>query len=106
MRYALDAVRLQFVAGELTFEWDALKAAINRRKHGVTFEEAATVFLDPHAQVFDDPDSGVAETRFLLVGLSAARRVLVVVHVERGAHLRIISAREATRNERRSLEEG
>jgi hypothetical protein len=67
--------------------------------------EAATVFLDVHARIFDDPDSGGAEIRFLLVGLSAARRTLVVVHVERGEYLRIISAREATRRERRNLYE-
>ena len=98
--------RIRFVAGELTFEWDAAKAATNRRKHGVSFEEAATVFLDPHARVFDDPDGGGNELRFLLVGLSAVRRTIVVVHVERGEILRIISAREATRHERRNLEGG
>ena len=97
---------VRFVAGELTFEWDGAKAATNRRKHGVSFEEAATVFLDPHAQVFDDPGSETSETRYLLVGLSAARRILIVVHVERGKRLRIISARAATRRERRTLEEG
>ena len=97
--------RVRFVAGELTFEWDAAKAASNRRKHGVLFEEAGTAFLDEHARVFDDPDSGDVEQRFLLVGLSAARRTPVVVHAERGAHLRIISARNATPRERRNLEE-
>ena len=97
---------VRFVAGELTFEWDGAKAANNRRKHGVSFEEAATVFLDAHAQIFDDPRSGTSETRYLLVGLSAARRTLIVVNVERGKRLRIISAREATRRERRTLEEG
>ena len=97
---------VRFAAGELTFEWDAAKAAANRRKHGVSFEEAATVFLDPYAQVFDDPDSETSESRFLLVGVSAARRTLVVVHVERRERLRIISAREATRHERRKVEEG
>ena len=97
---------VRFVAGELTFEWDGAKAATNRRKHGVSFEEAATVFLDPHAQVFDDPESETSETRYLLVELSAARRTLIVVHVERGKRLRIISARAATRRERRTLEEG
>ncbi len=96
---------VQFVAGGMTFEWDSAKAAANRRKHGVSFEEATTVFLDSQARVFDDPDSGGTELRFLLVGLSAGRRVLVVVHVERREDLRIISARCATRDERRSLEE-
>jgi uncharacterized protein len=98
--------QVQFVAGPLTFEWDPAKAASNRHKHGVSFEEAATVFLDAYARIFDDPSGAGPEPRFLLVGLSAARRILIVVHVERGEHLRIISAREATRRERRSLEEG
>jgi uncharacterized DUF497 family protein len=71
-----------------------------------SFEEAATVFLDAHARVFADPDTGESESRFLLVGFSAARRTLVVVHVERGEHLRIVSPREATRRERRNFEEG
>jgi uncharacterized protein len=96
--------RVQFVAGELHFEWDVAKAVTNRRKHGVSFEEAATVFLDAHARVYADPDSDGSESRLLLVGLSAATRTLVVVHVERGAWIRIISAREATRGERRKLE--
>jgi uncharacterized DUF497 family protein len=96
---------VQFPAGELTFEWDAAKAATNLRKHGVSFEEAATVFLDPHARLFDDPDVKANEARFLLVGVSAAARVLVVVHVERGERLRIISARRATPRERNAVEE-
>ena len=103
----LPAVAIvRFVAGELAFEWDADKAAANRRKHRVSFEEAATVFLDPDAQVFDDPDSDELETRYLLVGLSAATRTLVVVHVERTKRIRLISARVATRRERRAFEEG
>lgn len=94
-----------FRAGELTFEWDVTKAANNLRKHGISFEEAATVFLDPHAKIFDDPDSAADEARYLLVGVSAAARQLVVVHVERGERLRLISARRATRRERESVEE-
>jgi len=97
---------VRFVAGGLQFEWDDVKEAANRLKHGITFEEAATAFLDPHAQIFDDPDSDVAEVRYLLVGVSAARRTLVVVHVERTKRLRLISARLATRGERRAFEEG
>lgn len=96
--------RVQFVAGELAFEWDETKATSSRRKHGVSFEEAATVFLDLQARLFDDPDSSDTENRFLLVGFSAARR-LVVVHIERGERLRILSARQTTRRERRKLEE-
>jgi uncharacterized DUF497 family protein len=95
---------VRFTAGDVEFEWDAAKASSNLRKHRISFEEAVTVFLDEHAKVFDDPDSS-SEARFLLVGLSAASRVLVVVHVERRERVRILSARKATRPERRSLEE-
>lgn len=97
---------VRFVAGGLTFEWDEAKARANRQKHGVSFEEAATAFLDLHARVYDDPDSSDIEERFLLVGLSAARRALLVVHGARAQRLRIISARCATRVERRRFEEG
>lgn len=95
-----------FRAGPFTFEWDDTKARSNRRKHGVSFEEAATVFADPLAQVFDDPDHSVHEPRFLLLGLSYARRELIVLHVERGERLRIISARRATARELAKLKEG
>ena len=95
---------VRFQAGELTFEWNASKAAANKRKHRVSFEEAATAFLDPLAQVFDDPDHGRDEQRFLLVGVSAMSRLLLVVHVERGDALRIVSARLATKRERFNLE--
>jgi uncharacterized DUF497 family protein len=94
-----------FQAGRLTFEWDEAKARRNRAKHHVTFEEAATVFLDPLARVYDDPVHSSHEDRLLLVGRSAARRTLLVVHVSRGEHLRIISAREANPRERKAFEE-
>lgn len=94
-----------FRAGPFTFEWDTAKAAGNRTKHGVGFEEAATVFLDPLARIFDEPDQAQAEDRFLIVGYSEARRLLFVVHVERGDRLRILSARVATRRERAEIEE-
>jgi uncharacterized DUF497 family protein len=97
---------VRFAAGELTFEWDATKAAKNKRKHGVSFEEAATAFLDPLARVFDDPEHSVGEQRFLLVGVSAMSRTVLVVHVERAAVLRIISARLATRRELATMETG
>lgn len=97
---------VRFASGELTFEWESAKAAANVRKHGISFEEAATVFLDPHASIFDDPDGDEEEARFLLVGVSAGARLLVVVHVERGERLRIISARRATRAEQRAKDEG
>lgn len=90
---------VRFVAGDLTFEWDATKAATNKRKHRVSFEEAATVFGDPLARTMDDPDDARGELRLVILGTSRARRLLVVAHVERGGNLRIISARLATRRE-------
>jgi uncharacterized DUF497 family protein len=88
--------------GPLRFEWHAAKAAENLRKHGVSFHEAQTVFSDDHALLLDDPDHSGEEDRFLLLGLSAGLRVLVVVHCYREADsvIRIISARKATRTER------
>jgi uncharacterized protein len=84
------------------FEWDSAKAAENLRKHGVSFEEAQTVFGDDHALLIDDPDHSTSEDRFVLLGLSAVGRVLVAVHCYREADtlIRIISARKATRPER------
>jgi len=96
---------VRFAAGEIIFEWHAAKAAAKQRKHGVSFEEAATAFLDPLAQIFDDPDDASGEERFLLTGVSAKNRLVLVVHVERGARLRIISARLATRRERAKLQD-
>lgn len=95
---------ISFHAGPFTFEWDEAKARSNRRKHRVSFEEAATVFMDPLAQVFDD-DGSRGEQRYLLVGRSLARRELLVVHVERGDRIRLISARLATPREWAKLEE-
>ncbi len=87
---------------DIRFEWDPAKAAANARKHGVTFEEAQTAFFDDLALVIDDPEHSEAETRFVLLGLSAAARILVVVHAHRSAPdtIRIISARKASRAER------
>lgn len=76
-----DTVR--FTGGGLTFEWDAAEAATNRRKHRVGFEEAATVFLDPLARLFDGSDTTHGEMRWLIVGLPVAQRAVLVVHVER-----------------------
>lgn len=95
--------RVVFRAGDFTFEWDRAKALANRRKHGVSFEEAATVFADPLAIVFDDPTPS-NEPRFLILGQSFAERRLLVAHVERGDTLRLISARAATRHEQSLLE--
>jgi uncharacterized DUF497 family protein len=90
----------------MRYEWDARKAAANRAKHGVSFEEAATVFRDPLSQTGDDPDHSVTENRFVTFGLSARRRLLVVAHTQQGDTIRIISAREATARERAIYEEG
>lgn len=85
----------------MRFEWDEKKNSANRRKHGVTFQEAQSVFFDEAAILFDDPDHSGDERRFLLLGLSLSLRVLVVVHCLRDADetIRIISARKATKNE-------
>ena len=82
------------------FEWDELKAVSNLRKHGVAFEEAASVFSDPLAYTVGDPDHSVGEQRLLTFGFSQSGRVLVVAHAERGRAIRTISARKATRHER------
>lgn len=87
------------------FEWDVAKAAANARKHGVSFEEAATVFGDSLGRIFDDPDHSQAEARELLIGRSARNRVLIVSFTERDAWIRIISARRATKRERHAYEE-
>lgn len=90
----------------MKFEWDELKARANLRKHAVSFREARTVFLDGLAAIHADPDSSREERREIIVGHSAAGRLLVVSFTERGDRLRLISAREATRHERRDYEEG
>ncbi len=86
----------------LRFEWDAKKAAANLAKHGVAFEEAQSAFADEGALLLDDPQSASGEERFVLLGLSAKLRILVVVHCYRGADevIRLISARKADRLER------
>jgi len=86
---------------ELRFEWDEPKHRENRRKHGVAFEEAQTVFQDENAVRFFDPDHSEEEDRFLMLGISCRLRVLVVSHCFRagGAAIRIISARQANRKE-------
>jgi len=87
------------------FEWHAPKAAANRAKHKVTFEEATTVFGDPLARIVDDPRHSQEEERFVLLGQSARRRLLVVLFTERREAIHLISARKATRRERREYEE-
>jgi hypothetical protein len=90
----------------LTFTWDPLKAAANRSKHGISFEEARDVFGDLLSNTTPDPDHGAAEERFVTIGRSRRGRTLVVVHVDRGDIIRLISARLATRWEMRTFEEG
>lgn len=89
----MDAIR---------FDWDPAKARENRRKHGVSFDEAMTVFADDRAILLDDGDHSADEARFLLLGLSAPLRILVVAHCYRESEsvIRLISARKATRSER------
>ena len=87
------------------FEWQASKAETNLRKHGVSFEEALTVFADPLAWIFDDPDHSGDESREIIVGHSTRQRLLIVSFMERGRKVRIISARGATKRERHDYEQ-
>lgn len=89
----------------LSFEWDESKARSNLAKHGVSFEEASTVFGDPLSLTIPDPDHSESEDRFVIVGHSHQGKLLVVVHSNRGDNIRIISARRANRRERRNYEE-
>jgi len=86
------------------FEWDPVKAAANLNKHGVSFAEAATVFFDPLSITVPDPLHSYDEPRFVIIGLSYQQRPLVIVHVDRGDRIRIISARLATVAERNRYE--
>jgi uncharacterized DUF497 family protein len=89
----------------MRFEWDRLKDEENRTKHGVSFEEASTVFADPLAATIPDPDHSQTEMRFLTMGLSSTGRLVVVAHTEEEDDLfRIISAREAASHERKAYE--
>jgi uncharacterized DUF497 family protein len=87
------------------FEWDPKKAESNARNHDVTFEEASTVFRDPLALLMPDPDHSLDEERYLVLGRSDRQGMIVVAFVERPPHTRLISARRATRPERRLYEE-
>lgn len=92
----------------IKFEWNATKAASNQKKHGVSFEEAQSVFYDEFAIQFFDNENSETEERFLMLGLSNESRVLIICHCERDAGhiIRIISARKATKNERKHYEWG
>lgn len=90
----------------MEFEWNPAKAEVNEKKHGVTFLEAATVFGDPLAITFSDPDHSVNEHRYPTFGLSRFDRLLVVSHTDRAGRIRIISARVMTHKEGKIYEEG
>ena len=89
----------------MKFSWDPKKAAINLEKHGVSFEEARTVFQDDCFIAFADPDHSIDERRFIILGMSVSNKLLVVSYTERSGRIRIISTREATRRERKYYEE-
>lgn len=89
----------------LFFEWDNRKAQSNKRKHGVTFGEASTVFGDPLSVTIPDPGHSAGEDRFVTIGLSVNNRLIVVVHTDRDDIIRVISARKATRHEREQYEQ-
>ena len=90
----------------MEFEWDKNKDATNLSKHGVSFDEAKTVFQDPFYIVFEDPDHSFEEDRCIAIGQSAQDRLLFLSYTERGNTVRLISARKATRRERELYEEG
>lgn len=88
----------------LIFEWDFKKAKTNLEKHGISFEEASTAFRDPLSLTIDDPLHSRDEERLVLIGMSYNNYLLIVVHTERGDNIRIISARKATKKERKYYE--
>jgi uncharacterized protein len=90
----------------MEFEWDEEKAAANLTKHKVSFDEAKTIFNDPLYVDFYDPDHSVDEHRYIIIGESQQRRLLIVLYTERDDIIRLISAREVTRSERELYEEG
>jgi len=100
---------ISYTSGDMVFNWNEYKAESNEKKHGVSFEEAATAFRDENAKIYDDDDHSQDEERFILVGYSKISRLLVVCHCCRGKEndvIRIISARKANRHERQSYEQG
>jgi uncharacterized protein len=93
-------------AAQVQFEWDESKAASNVRKHGISFDEAGSAFLDPLAVSGSDPDHSVGESRYVTFGMSSLGRLLAVSHTHRPGAIRIIGARRVTRAERKLYEEG
>ncbi|KOR29029.1 hypothetical protein TI03_03340 [Achromatium sp. WMS1] len=90
----------------MDFEWNPQKAEINSKKHGVSFEEASSVFGDTLSVTYPDPEHSMNEERFVMIGLSSKQQVLVISHMYRGKTVRIISARPATKREQRFYEHG
>ncbi len=90
----------------MEFEWNPDKALINLKKHNISFQEATTVFDDSLSVTFPDPDHSIGENRYVIIGMSASEQLLVVSHTDRENRTRIITARKATRQERRFYEEG
>ena len=90
----------------LRFKWDSKKAQSNRRKHGITFEEASTISGDPLSITIPDPAHSIGENRFITIGTSVNGKLIVVVHTDRDDIIRIISARKAARHEARQYEQG
>jgi len=90
----------------MEFEWDTGKASSNLKKHGVSFQEAVSIFGNVLSITYPDPDHSAREQRFITVGMSQSGRVLMVAHADRGDNIRIISARKTTRRERKYYEEG
>ena len=89
----------------IRFEWDPAKDVSNIEKHGISFEEAATIFGDPLSITIDDPDHSTTEIRLLTLGISVQNRLIVVIHTDRAETIRLISARIATPRERRNYEQ-
>lgn len=100
---ALNALAAQ--NSSMEFEWDWLKAAANREKHGVSFEEAVEVFSDVFSSTIEDPDHSFDEDRFVIFGRTASDRYVVVAFTDRDDRIRVISAREMTQRERRAYEQ-
>jgi hypothetical protein len=90
----------------MKFEWNSKKSKNNLRKHGVSFDEGATVFLDPHAVSGQDPDHSIGEARYITFGYSSLGRLLTVCHTYRPGTIRLINARRVTRTEREIYEKG
>jgi uncharacterized DUF497 family protein len=101
----LSAIRYAAPGAPVNFEWDPEKNAANREKHGISFDEASTAFFDPLSSTIAHPGKSDDEFRFVLIGLTFAGRLVVVSHVDRGESVRLISARLATRRERRDYEQ-